>query len=100
MPATERAAVADIVAKTLAELREDLQLPALPEIDDDTPLYGSGSDLDSMALVHLIADLESRLQARFGKDWILADDRALSRNRSPYRSVGDLVRYILETEPQ
>jgi len=91
--------VEELIAASLRELRQDLALPGLDGIGPSTPLLGGGSDLDSMAVVHLIADLEGRLQARFGRNWILADERALSRTRSPFRTVGDLARFIVETTP-
>lgn len=92
--------VQELIAASLTQLREDLALPQLPEIDASTPILGSGSDLDSMAVVHLIVELEGRLEEAFGKNWILADERALSRKRSPFRSVADLAEFIIETTPE
>ncbi len=91
--------VEPLIAASLRDLRADLGLPPLDAIEPATPLLGGGSDLDSMAVVHLVADLEARLQERFGRNWILADERALSRSRSPFRTVGDLARFIIETTP-
>lgn len=90
-------AVRELIERTLEDLREDLSLPALGPVSEETPLLGGGSDMDSMAIVHLIAELESRLEEAFGKVWILADERALSRSRSPFRTVGSLAAHILET---
>lgn len=92
--------VTSLIAGSLAQLREDLNLPPLEIIDGETQLLGEGSDLDSMAIVHLIVDLEASLEETFKKNWILADERALSRKRSPFRSVGDLTAFILETTPE
>ena len=91
--------VLKLIRSCIVHLRKDLALPELEFIDCETPVFGPGSDLDSMALVHLVADLEASLKQQFGKDWILADERALSRSRSPFRSVGELVRFIIETTP-
>ncbi|MEX0321438.1 MAG: hypothetical protein AB3N63_04725 [Puniceicoccaceae bacterium] len=92
--------VTALISDSLIQLREDLDLPPLEIIDGETSLLGEGSDLDSMAIVHLIVDLEARLEETFKKNWILADERALSRKRSPFRSVGDLTAFILETTPE
>jgi acyl carrier protein len=89
-----------IIAGCLLQLREDLSLPALQSVNGQTPLLGQGTDMDSMAIVHLIVDLEAQLEETFKKNWILADERALSRKRSPFRSVGDLAEFILETTPE
>lgn len=98
MPSTGE--VEPIIRNCLVQLRADLGLAPLDTIDGATPLMGEGSDLDSMAVVHLIVDLEAQLEATFGKNWILADERALSRRRSPFRTIGDLSAFIIETTPE
>jgi len=92
--------VESLIAASLVQLRQDLALPELAQITGTTPILGGDSDLDSMAVVHLIVDLEGRLEEAFGKNWILADERALSRKRSPFRSVADLCEFVIETTPQ
>lgn len=89
-----------LISASLVQLRLDLALPELPEVTAATPILGGESDLDSMAVVHLIVDLEGRLEEAFGMNWILADERALSRSRSPFRSVADLCEFVIETTPQ
>jgi len=59
-------------------------------------LYGDGGALDSMALVNLLADLEAGVEDAFGVSITLADERALSAARSPFRSVESLVEAISE----
>jgi len=93
-------AVEAVIAASLHELRADLGLPEWTPLSPETELLGGASDLDSMALVHLIADLEGRLEERFQLSWILADERALSRRRSPFRTIGSLRDFIIETTPE
>lgn len=97
---TNLEAVQALVVASLGELRQDLGLPPLENMGAQTPILGGESDLDSMAVVHLIVELEARLEADYGKNWILADERALSRKRSPFRSVGELSAFIVEMTPQ
>ena len=92
--------VQSLIVDSLKLLREDLSLPIQQTISGETPILGSGSDLDSMGVVHLIVDLEGRLQETYGRNWILADERALSRSRSPFKSVADLTDFILESTPE
>lgn len=66
----------------------------------ETPLYGARSPLDSLDLVVLLVEVESRLAERFGMEQALSDDRALSQQRSPFRTIGTLVDYILSLEAQ
>jgi acyl carrier protein len=60
----------------------------------DAGLYGSGSPLDSLALVRFIVEIETAVEERFGVPVVLADDRALSQKQSPFRTIGSLAAYI------
>jgi acyl carrier protein len=60
----------------------------------DTALYGSASDLDSLGLVNFIVAAEQRIDEAFGRSLVLADDRALAQDPSPFRSVGALADYV------
>ena len=64
-------------------------------LSEDTRLFGRDSVLDSTGLVNLVIDLEQRLSDTFGKEISLTDDRAMSQTRSPFRSVGSLIDYII-----
>ena len=59
-------------------------------------IFGSGGVLDSLDLVNFLADLEYRLGEEFGRELVLASDRAMSRSRSPFRDVNALTEYIVE----
>lgn len=60
----------------------------------DTPLYGKHGTLDSLALVNLIVATEQRIEEDFGTPISLADERAMSQEKSPFRTVETLVNYI------
>ena len=72
------------------ELPPDRQLIKAPE----TRLLGSQSVLDSMHLVSLIVAIEREVEAAFGVALTLADERALSMQASPFRSIQSLADYI------
>jgi hypothetical protein len=72
------------------ELPLDRQLIKAPE----TRLLGSESVLDSMHLVNLIVTIEREVEDSFGVALTLADERALSMNASPFRSIQSLADYI------
>ena len=65
---------------------------ALP-VSAEAPLFGPGSRLDSLGLVMLLVDIEEALHAE-GADVTLSDEKAVSRTRSPFRSVPAMVQYI------
>ena len=68
------------------------QIPITPA----TPLFGGDSQVDSLGLVSLIVDVETTLNTEHGLAISLADDRAMSRPKSPYTSVATLKEYVLE----
>ncbi len=72
------------------ELPPDRQLIKAPE----TRLLGSQSVLDSMHLVGLIVTIEREVEDTFVVALTLADERALSMEASPFRSIQSLADYI------
>lgn len=91
---SQRQAVLELVLTTLRELNDEWQVEALAEPSLETRLFGAKSGIDSLMLVSLIAELEERISETFGVEIILADERAMSEVRSPFRRVGPLVEHI------
>jgi len=63
-------------------------------INSDSIIYGDNSPLDSLALVSLIVAVEQSMEDEFGITITIADERAMSLDNSPFRSVGSLADYI------
>ena len=59
----------------------------------ETILMGQGSDLDSLGLVNLIVAIQG-IEDAFDVSITLADERALSQESSPFRTVNSLCEYI------
>ncbi|MEZ0395197.1 MAG: hypothetical protein ABWK53_02010 [Anaerolineales bacterium] len=68
----------------------------------ETRLLGRNSKLDSLGLVNLIVLVEEKIADRYDRRLTLADERAMSQERSPFRSVQSLAEYVhlLLTENQ
>jgi acyl carrier protein len=93
MTSTEiQALVLRAMANVNLARRPDAQL----SLEPDAPIFGEGSPLDSFGLVSLLIDIEEALQDR-GVNASVSDARAMSRTRSPFRSVQTLVTYIQES---
>ena len=92
----ERATVVQMVIDCLREIAPNDSSVKDGELSEETPLLGAKSGLDSIALVTLIAELEQQIEERFDCQLVLADDRAMSRLRSPFRRIGVLADYIVE----
>lgn len=63
---------------------------------EDTKLFGEGAALDSLSLVNLVMMVEQNIMMETGQEVLLASEAAMSRKRSPYRSVGALADYAAE----
>ena len=82
-----------LAAMTAANLNrsDDAQMVIGPA----APIFGPGSPLDSLGLVSLLMDIEDGL-AQLGVTLTLSDARAMSRKRSPFRDVPELVAFMTE----
>jgi acyl carrier protein len=85
-----------LVYRAVDALNEQLapadRLPASPE----TPLLGDTGTIDSVQLVNLIVATEELLLDVYDRSVSLADDRAFSRARSPFLTIGSLAGYVEE----
>jgi hypothetical protein len=80
-----------LVLSLADEMAADLDEPVDVAAGADAPLFGAGAPLSSIALVALVAGLEQEIDDRFGAMVELADDRAVSQSRSPFRTAGALA---------
>ncbi len=62
----------------------------------DLPLIGEDAAVSSMALVSYIADVESTLMEDYNLTLTLVSERALSRKKSPFRTINALADYVFE----
>jgi acyl carrier protein len=88
--------ISEIVVSQLRELIETLQADEQFEVNENTILFGNGSSIDSLSLVSLIVDLEMVFSDDHEFDLSLTDDRAMTREISPFDNVNSLVDYINE----
>jgi acyl carrier protein len=66
------------------------------ELNESTPLFGKDAIVDSLSLVSLIVDIEQSLSLDYHVDICLTDDRAMTREVSPFETIGSLTHYIEE----
>ncbi len=94
--ATTRAAVQGIILEALENLNQELDEGQRVEIGPVTPLFGPHAQLDSLSLVSVIVDVETALTLKWNAPISLTDDRAMSREISPFDDVGTLSDYVME----
>ncbi len=71
--------------------QEDVELPG--DLNADTPLFGRRGVFDSLGLVSLVVAAEESIEDKYGVSISLADERAMSQSRSPFRTIGTLAEY-------
>lgn len=65
-------------------------------LGENSRIFGGDAPLDSLGLVNFLADLEYRIHQEFGREIVLASEKAMSRGSSPFRDVPALTTYIVE----
>lgn len=88
--------VKEIICDAMAELNEQLDPDKKVEYSETLKLVGSKAALDSISFVTLIAIIEDLVSDRLGKNIMIVNDKAFSREKSPFRSVLSLSDYIIE----
>ena len=83
-------AIYEAVDEVNTQLPQGRQLEKSP----DTVLFGESGKLDSLGLVSLIVATEQKAGDKFDVALTLADERAMSMHRSPFRSIGTLAEYV------
>jgi acyl carrier protein len=85
----------DVVLAAMAAANLNRADDAQMTVGPEAPIFGPGSPLDSLGLVSLLMDIEDSL-AQLGLSLTLSDARAMSRKRSPFRDVPELVAFMTE----
>ena len=65
-------------------------------VDDDTVVFGAESPLDSLGLVSFLSDIEQEIFEVHNKEIVIASEKAMSLNRSPFATVGLLTKFVEE----
>jgi len=84
----------NLIFSSIDELNMDLDENVRISKAEDTQLFGSGDSLDSLALINLITIIEQNIEDETGEYISLADERAMSLEESPFKTVLTLKNYI------
>ncbi len=86
--------ILDIIFEAVDEINEQLSKSKKIRKEPDSVLYGKEGKLDSLGLVNLIVSIEGIVDERMDKTITLADEKAMSQNNSPFRTIETLAAYI------
>src|SRR5438093_13605248 len=94
---TDEERIAKAVYAAVDSLNEQLPDGVAIEKSLDAPLYGAGGKLESLDFVTLIMEVEEKINAEFGTEITIADENLLSKQNSPFSTLGTLIDYLDET---
>ena len=86
--------VRNLIIESVKEINE--QLPQEQQLGQSTKtvLFGKDGKLDSLGLVTLLVIIEQNIEDELDVSITIADERAMSQKRSPFRTIGTLADYI------
>jgi acyl carrier protein len=90
-----RELVEKVVFNALDNLNEERAADDQLDVSPEAELFGGDSMLDSLSLVSMVVDIETEIAALYNAEISLTDDRAMSQEISPFKSVSALTDYIL-----
>lgn len=93
----DRKGIEELVISSLREILSEICEKGQGQADSlsgKTRLIGSSAVIDSMGLVTLIVNIEQTLNDQDGVLVTIADERALSQENSPFRTVDTLTDYV------
>jgi len=91
---TDEDRIRKAVYAAVDELNQQLPGGVHVEKSLDAPLYGASGKLESLDFVTLIMEVEEKINAEFGTDITIADENLLSKEKSPFSTLGTLTEYL------
>lgn len=82
------------VYSAIDEINDTLPKNKHLEKKEETIIFGTDGKLDSLGLVNFIVNVESLIYDKFEKSIIIADEKAMSMQNSPFRNIKVLCEYI------
>lgn len=76
------------------ELNEGLKIQIDVAAGENAALFGESGVLKSIELVNLIVAVEQAVEDKFDVFLTLADEKAMSEKKSPFRTIRALAAYI------
>lgn len=87
--------VMQLIYASVDESNEALPQESKLSKDPDQLILGEGSELDSLATVSFLADIEQRVGERFSLNSLLTEDEYFLRGDIPGLSIRELAKLII-----
>jgi len=92
----EREKVEKAVFEAIDKMNAQLPKGVVIEKSEDAALYGKSGKLESLDFVAFIMEVETAVQNEFDVEFMLTDENMLSKESSPFLTVGSLIEHIEE----
>lgn len=86
--------ILNCIYKAIDEINEDLAPDLKIEKKENAEIFGKSAKLDSMGLVNLITIIEQLIEEETGKFISIADEKAMSLEISPFKTISTLKEHI------
>ena len=83
----------ELVKDSIKEINEDLEIVEFENITDETKIF---ENIDSVAVLDLVLEIEDKLQKKYGKYIQIADDKTMDIANTPFKDFKTLVSYLEE----
>lgn len=86
--------VIQAIFSAVDEVNQQLPKEYRLEKSTETILFGRSGGLDSLGLVTMIVAAEQKIEEEFGVAIMLAGQKVMSQQNSPFQTIGTLVNYV------
>jgi acyl carrier protein len=81
----------ELLIQAIDTINEELHIAALEDIDDDTEIF---TQLDSVAVLDLILEIEDLLQEKYGRYIQIADDKVMDASQTSFKTFKTLLLHV------
>ena len=83
-----------LIFNSIDELNEQFSNDIQLKKSKETIIFGKNGQLDSLALVNLLVVIEQNIEDELNVSLTIADEKAMSQEHSPFRTIETLMNYI------
>ena len=83
--------IREIILESLEEVNKELKSVEFFDIKNETLIF---DNMDSMAVLELIIEIENKLQMQYGKFIQIADDTIMDEVQTPFKTLSSLIEFV------
>ena len=83
--------IREIILESLNEVNKELKNVEFFDIKNETLIF---DNMDSMAVLELIIEIENKLQMQYGKFIQIADDTIMDEVKTPFKTLSSLIEFV------